>query len=400
MLLKGKHIILGITGSIAAYKAAQLVRLLIKEGAEVKVVMTPLAKEFITPVTLATLSKNPVLCDFFHRPDGHWNSHVDLGIWADLLLIAPSSANTMAKMAHGVCDNLLLTTYLSVRCPVMFAPAMDFDMFAHPATRQNLKILKSYGNMILEPVSGELASGLSGKGRMEEPENILTEVIKFFDSKKKLKNKRIIITAGPTVEAIDPVRFISNHSSGKMGYSIANCLAEQGAEVILISGPVQKQELHGSIKLLHVVSAAEMYRTTTKWFGKADAAILAAAVADFTPAEVSEIKIKHAKQSLNIQLKPTQDIAGYLGSVKKDKQVLIGFALETNNEVKNAKQKLQQKNLDLIVLNSLNDRDACFGTVTNKVTFIDKNNKIRKFELKHKSEVAKDIVNELIKLLS
>ena len=400
MLLKGKHIILGITGSIAAYKSAQLVRLLIKEGAEVKVVMTPLAKEFITPVTLATLSKNPVLCDFFHRPDGYWNSHVELGIWADLLLVAPASANTMAKMANGVCDNLLLTTYLSVRCPVMYAPAMDFDMFAHPATKHNLEILKSYGNMIIEPASGELASGLSGKGRMEEPENILIEVVKYFESKKKLKNKRIVITAGPTVEAIDPVRFISNNSSGKMGYSIANCLAQQGAEVILISGPVQNQNIHNSIKLIQVVSASEMYNASVEWFPKADAAVLAAAVADYTPSEVSEIKIKHTKQPLNIQLKPTQDIAEYLGSIKKNNQVLIGFALETNNEVENAKRKLQQKNLDLIVLNSLNDKDACFGNETNKVTFIDKNNNICKFELKHKSEIAEDIVNELIKMLS
>ncbi len=400
MLLRGKHIILGVTGSIAAYKSAQLIRLLVKEGAEVKVVMTPLAKEFITPVTLATLSKNPVLCDFFHRPDGQWNSHVDMGLWADLMLIAPATANTMGKMANGICDNLLLTTYLSVRCPVIIAPAMDSDMFAHPATKRNIRTLDSFGHLILEPATGELASGLSGKGRMEEPEKILNEVIKFFDSKKKLKNKRIVVTAGPTVEAIDPVRFISNHSSGKMGYAIADSLACEGAEVILISGPVSKQSINNSVKIIPVVSASEMYEASVEWFKEADVAILSAAVADYTPVNVSGKKIKHGSELISIDLQPTNDIASHLGKMKKNNQKLIGFALETDNEVEHAKQKLKKKNLDLIILNSLNDKDAGFGKDTNKVTFIDKNNNIRKFELKHKSEVANDIVNELIKLLS
>lgn len=400
MLLEGKHIILGVTGSIAAYKSAQLIRLLIKEGAEVKVIMTPLAKEFITPVTLSALSKKPVLCDFFHKSDGDWNSHVDLGLWADLMLIAPATANTMAKMANGICDNLLLTTYLSVRCPVMVAPAMDYDMFAHPSTVKNIEILKSYKNLIIEPAFGELASGLSGKGRMEEPENILTQIVKFFGSKKKLQNKTIIVTAGPTVEAIDPVRFISNHSSGKMGYSIANALAEEGAKVVLISGPVKNQSIHSSIKLVQVVSASEMYNASLRYFPKSHAAVLTAAVADYTPGKVSQKKIKHDSENLNIELKPTKDIASELGKMKKKNQILIGFALETDNELKNAKSKLLKKNLDMIVLNSLNDKDACFGTDTNKVTFIGKNNNIRKFELKQKSEVAKDIVEELINLLS
>jgi len=400
MLLQGKHIILGVTGSIAAYKAAQLTRLLIKEGAEIKIVVTPAAKEFITPITLSALSKNPVLCDFFQLQTGGWNSHVELGIWGDIMLIAPASANTIAKMAHGICDNLLLTTYLSARCPVFIAPAMDADMFSHPATKQNLQILKSFGNSVIEPTFGELASGLEGKGRMEEPENIVSEIIHFFGLKKKLKGKRVIVTAGPTVEAIDPVRFISNHSSGKMGYSIANCLASEGAEVILISGPVTANKVHNQIKIINVVSAAEMFDAANKWFTMSDAAILAAAVADYTPVKVSEIKIKHSQNVTSIQLEPTRDIAAHLGSIKKAHQVIIGFALETDNEVENAKLKLKNKNLDLIVLNSLNDKNAGFETETNKVTFIDNNNNIRKFELKHKSKVAEDIVNELHKLLS
>ena len=399
MLLEGKHIILGVTGSIAAYKSANLIRLLVKEGAEVKVVMTPLSKEFITPVTLSTLSGSPVLCDFFHRTDGQWNSHVEMGLWADLMLIAPATANTMAKMANGICDNLLLTTYLSVRCPVMIAPAMDSDMFAHPSTHRNIEILKSYKNIIVEPSIGELASGLTGKGRMEEPENILSEVVKFFASKKKLQNKRIIVTAGPTVEEIDPVRFISNHSSGKMGYSIAEELNNRGAEVILITGPVKNQKVNSSVKVIQVISASEMFEKSVEWFSTADAAILTAAVADYTPSKFSKTKIKHNSSSLNLELHPTKDIAAELGKIKNPHQKLIGFALETDNEVDNAKLKLQKKNLDLIVLNSMNDKDACFGKDTNKVTFIDKNNNIRKFELKHKSEVAKDIVDELIKLL-
>lgn len=400
MFLQGKHIILGITGSIAAYKAATITRLLIKEGAEVKIVITPTAKEFITPVTLSALSKNSVLCDFFQQHSGDWNSHVDLGIWADLFIVAPASANTIAKMAHGVCDNLLLTTYLSAKCPVMVAPAMDLDMFAHPATQKNIEILKSFGNKIIEPATGELASGLDGKGRMEEPEKIVSEIVKFFDSKKKLKGKRIIVTAGPTVEAIDPVRFISNHSTGKMGYAIANCLQNEGAEVILISGPVSIKEINKQIKVINVVSANEMFEATNEWFQKSDAAILSAAVADYTPTNVSVTKIKHSQNLTSIQLESTKDIAAHLGKIKTANQIIIGFALETDNEIENAKSKLKNKNLDLIVLNSLKDKDAGFGTETNKVTFIDNSNNIRNFELKHKSKVAEDIVNELYKLLS
>ncbi|MBI5542002.1 MAG: bifunctional phosphopantothenoylcysteine decarboxylase/phosphopantothenate--cysteine ligase CoaBC [Bacteroidia bacterium] len=400
MFLQGKHIILGITGSIAAYKAATITRLLIKEGAEVKIVITPTAKEFITPVTLSALSKNSVLCDFFQQHSGDWNSHVDLGIWADLFIVAPASANTIAKMAHGVCDNLLLTTYLSAKCPVIVAPAMDLDMFAHPATQKNIEILKSFGNKIIEPATGELASGLDGKGRMEEPEKIVSEIVKFFDSKKKLKGKRIIVTAGPTVEAIDPVRFISNHSTGKMGYAIANCLQEEGAEVILISGPVSINKINKQIKIVSVISANEMFEAANEWFPKSDAAILSAAVADYTPANVSVTKIKHAQNLTTIQLESTKDIAAHLGKIKTVNQRIIGFALETDNEIENAKAKLKNKNLDLIVLNSLKDKDAGFGTETNKVTFIDNSNNIRNFELKHKSKVAEDIVNELYKLLS
>ncbi len=399
MQLQGKHIVIGVSGSIAAYKTAQIIRLLVKEGAEVRVVMTASAKEFITPLTLSTLSKNEVLCDFFNNK-GNWNSHVEIGVWADLMLIAPASANTIAKMANGICDNLLLTSYLSAKCKVIIAPAMDLDMFAHKSTQNNLNILRSFGNIIIEPTTGELASGLDGKGRMEEPENIVLQVIKIFNLKKKLKSKRILITAGPTVEAIDPVRFISNHSSGKMGYAIANCLAEQGAEVILISGQVTNQNINSSIKLVNVVTANEMFKETTKYFSKCDAAILAAAVADYTPKFVSEKKIKHSANNTVIELIPTKDIAAHLGTIKKDNQKIIGFALETNDELKNAKLKLKSKNLDFIVLNSLNDKGSGFGTETNKVTFVFKNNKIINFELKHKSQVAEDIADELHKLLS
>jgi len=316
------------------------------------------------------------------------------------MLVAPASANTIAKMANGICDNLLLTTYLSAKCKVMVAPAMDLDMFVHKTTLNNLEKLKSYGNIIIEPAFGELASGLDGKGRMEEPENIVTQAIKILNLKKKLKSKRILVTAGPTIEAIDPVRFISNYSSGKMGYAIANCLAEQGADVTLISGKVINQAITSEVKIINVVSAAEMFEKTKKYFPKCDAAILAAAVADYTPKNVSKNKIKHSQYNSSLEFVPTNDIAAYLGSVKKSNQITIGFALETENEIKNAKQKLKNKNLDLIVLNSLNDKGSGFGTETNKVTFIFKNNKIRNFELKHKSEVAEDIVNELHKLLS
>ncbi|MCK5822500.1 MAG: bifunctional phosphopantothenoylcysteine decarboxylase/phosphopantothenate--cysteine ligase CoaBC [Bacteroidales bacterium] len=396
-MLKGKKIILGITGSIAAYKSASLVRLLVKQGAIVKVVMTPLAKEFITPVTMATLSQNTVLCDFFNHDDGEWNSHVDLGLWADLMLIAPITANTIAKMANGVCDNLLLTTYLSVRCPVIIAPAMDFDMFKHPATIKNLNTLQSFGNIVIEPSEGELASGLHGKGRMEDPEIILKKVVAFFDSKKKLSSKKIIVTAGPTYESIDPVRFVGNYSSGKMGYAIAEELADNGANVFLISGPVSLSTTNPNITKFDVKSAQEMYEASIKHFENADGAIMAAAVADFTPTSSHDKKMKRGKNNLNLELKPTKDIAGELGRCKKTNQFLVGFALESNNEIENAKQKIAKKNLDFIVLNSLQDKGSGFLFDTNKITIIDNNNKIEKFELKLKTEVAKDIVSKIIK---
>ena len=398
-MLKDKNIILGITGSIAAYKAAILVRLLKVNEANVKVVVTPLAKEFITPVTLATLSKNTVLCDFFHHDDGSWNSHVDLGLWADLMLIAPATANTMAKMANGICDNLLLTTYLSAKCSVMIAPAMDLDMLQHPATQKNIETLKSFGNIIIEPENGELASGLVGKGRMKEPADILQDVIKFFDSKKKLKNKRILVTAGPTYESIDPVRFIGNFSSGKMGYAIAEELANQGADVELISGPVKIKTSHKNIRVTSVFSAEEMYENAVKLFPNCNAAIMNAAVADYTPKETANQKIKEKSANIQIELVPTKDIASELGKMKKQNQILIGFALETNNEIENAKNKIQKKNLDFIVLNSLNDSGAGFNHDTNKITIIDKNNNIENFELKSKTEVAQDIVSKLHKII-
>lgn len=400
MRLAGKHIILGITGSIAAYKAAILVRLLVKEGAEVKVVITPYGKEFITPVTLATLSKNTVLCDFFKYDDGSWNSHVDLGIWADIMLIAPASANTMAKMAHGICDNLLLTTYLSARCPVMIAPAMDLDMFQHPATIKNLEILRSYGNIIIEPSSGELASGLHGKGRMEEPENIVEEVVVFLDKsdqeKKKLKGKKILITAGPTHEKIDPVRFIGNASSGKMGIALADTLANMGADVHLVLGPVNIMPSNTSVKTYSVVSADEMYSKCADIFPDCHAGIMAAAVADYTPSEPSSEKIKKKDEDLTIRLVRTPDIAAELGKGKRKGQILAGFALETENEKENAAKKLSTKNLDFIVLNSLRHKGAGFGTDTNKVTIIDKEGKVVDFELKSKLEVARDIADKLL----
>ena len=395
MFLKNKKIILGITGSIAAYKAAFLTRLLVKEGAQVKIILTPYAKEFITPVTLATLSKNTVLCDFFYHDDGAWNSHIELGLWADLFLIAPATANTMAKMANGVCDNLLLTTYLSIRCPVMIAPAMDCDMFQHPATLKNIQTLKSFGNVFVEPASGELASGLIGKGRMEEPEVIVKHVADFFSKTKKLSGKTFLVTAGPTYEHIDPVRFIGNHSSGKMGYAVAEKLAENGADVILVSGPSHLNVMHTAIKLYKVTTAQEMYDVCKKYFSKSDGAIMAAAVADYKPATINIQKIKKTEQNHNIILEPTVDIAAFLGKIKKKNQLLAGFALETNDEFSNAKKKLKAKIFDFIVLNSLKDEGAGFYTDTNKITIIDKHNKTEKFELKSKAEVASDIVNKI-----
>ena len=398
-MLKGKKIILGITGSIAAYKAAILVRDLKKKGAEVKVIMTAKAKEFITPLTMATLSKNPILVDFFDPTNGNWNSHVSLGLWADAFLIAPASANTIGKMSNGIADNLLLTTYLSCKCPVFVAPAMDSDMYAHPITQQNLRKLQSFGNHIIEPKNGELASGLQGKGRMEEPEIIVQRLSDFFDEKSCLNNKKILITAGPTYEKIDPVRFIGNYSSGKMGYALAETCAEMGAIVYLISGPVQIKAIHPNIKVIPVESANEMYIATQKYFLSADVAILSAAVADFSPKEPTDKKIKREKENLAIELVPTQDIAASLGRIKKDNQVLIGFALETNNEKANAFEKLRKKNFDFIVLNSLNDEQAGFGYDTNKITILDSQNNEEVYELKSKKDVAKDIVAKLTTLL-
>ena len=400
MHLKGKHIILGITGSIAAYKAAYLTRELKKQGADVKIIMTPLAKEFITPVTLATLSQNTVLSDFFKYDDGYWNNHVELGIWADLMLIAPATANTIAKMAHGIADNLLLTTYLSARCPVMVAPAMDLDMFQHPAVVRNMQTIQSYGNIIIEPATGELASGLEGKGRMEEPANIIRHISAFFDKKKSLIHKKVLVNAGPTYEAIDPVRFIGNHSSGKMGYAIASELVESGAEVFLISGPVELEISHPNIHISKVTSAEEMYNACTEKFREMDAAILSAAVADYTPADPQKIKIKkQGSENHTLTLKPTKDIANTLGQMKNNHQRLVGFALETESEQENARQKLKSKNLDFIVLNSLQDEGAGFRTDTNKITIIDKNNKIQNFELSTKRETAKNIVRKLTEIL-
>ncbi len=408
MQLNGKKIILGITGSIAAYKAAFLTRLLIKEGAAVKVVMTPLAKEFITPVTIATLSRNTVLSDFFSYDDGSWNSHVDLGIWADLFLIAPASANTMAKMAHGVCDNLLLTTYLSCRCPVMLAPAMDLDMFSHPATVRNQEILLNRGNIIIEPSCGELASGLSGKGRMEEPAGILQKVISFFagggteaDTEKyaALRGKQILVTAGPTHEAVDPVRYIGNQSSGKMGYSIAVELANRGAGVILVTGPVPTELVHSSIRVIKVKSADEMYRECIKWFPECEACVMTAAVADYRPVVTENKKIKRGEGTYTIKMQPTTDILKELGKMKKKGQVLTGFALETDNEKVNAEKKLHNKNLDFIVLNSLQEEGAGFHSDTNKISIINSDGSAIDYEMKTKPEVAVDIVNHLSELI-
>jgi len=396
MRLSGKHIVLGLTGSIAAYKAAYLLRGLIKEGAEVQVVMTPSAKEFITPVTMSALSGKPVASDFFSANDGTWYSHVDMGQWADLLLIAPATAATIGKMAHGICDNLLITTYLSAKCMVMIAPAMDLDMFRHPANQANLEILRSYGNLIVEPGEGELASGLFGKGRMEEPENIVEEVVRFFDQKKKLLNKHFLLTAGPTYEKIDPVRFIGNYSSGKMGYAIANALADLGAKVSIVSGPVQIKNTNSSVTVIPVESADEMKQECLRIFPGTDGAVMCAAVSDFTPETYSAAKVKRGKDDLTIQLKPTSDIAGTLGQLKNDKQVLVGFALETNDELENAFSKLTKKNLDFIVLNSMNDKGAGFGVDTNKITIVDKDNNQTFFELKSKAEVAVDIVDRIV----
>lgn len=398
-MLKGKHIVVGVTGSIAAYKVASLIRLLVKEGAEVKVVMTPLAKAFITPLTLATLSKHPIMVDFYDPENGDWNSHVSIGVWADLYLIAPATANTMGKMAAGIADNLLLTTYLSAKCPVMIAPAMDLDMYRHPATRRNMEILRSYGNLVIEPEEGELASGLSGKGRMAEPEEIVEEIRVFLARTAELKGKKALLTAGPTYEQIDPVRFIGNHSTGKMGFALAEALAERGAEVTLIAGPVHLTTERASIRRIDVVSAAEMYEEVMREAPHADIVISCAAVADFAPKEKSGVKLKRGKEALCLELLPTRDIAAELGKRKKPGQLLVGFALETNDETCNALLKLKKKNLDLIVLNSLRDKGAGFGVDTNKVTLIDRSEKAEVLGLKLKSEVAADIVDRIAEMV-
>ena len=399
-MLKGKHIILGITGSIAAYKAAYIIRGLVKKGAEVQVVITPSGKEFITPLTLATLSSHPVISEFFSNRDGTWNSHVDLGLWADAMLIAPATASTIGKMANGIADNMLVTTYLSCKAPVFVAPAMDLDMFAHPTTQQNLDRLRSFGNRIIEPASGELASHLVGKGRMEEPDKIIEALEEFFSERQELKGKKIVITAGPTYEKIDPVRFIGNYSSGKMGYALAEACANRGAEVILVSGPVSLSTHHPSIKRIDVESADEMYEATVHAFQEANAAILCAAVADYRPENKAEQKIKREKdEELLLRLVANKDIAAALGSMKKDGQVLVGFALETQNGVQHATEKLERKNLDFIVLNSLSDAGAGFRCDTNKVSILERNGQITEYALKSKTEVAGDIVNKLVDYL-
>lgn len=395
--LQGKKIVLGITGSIAAYKAAVLTRGLIKKGAEVQIVITPAGKEFITPITLSALTSKPVISEFFSQRDGTWHSHVDLGLWADAMVIAPATASTIGKMAHGVADNMLVTTYLSMKAPVFVAPAMDLDMFAHPSTQHNLDILRSYGNHIIEPASGELASHLVGKGRMEEPEKIIEVLEAFFARQQDLAGRKIVITAGPTYEKIDPVRFIGNYSSGKMGYALAEACASRGAEVVLVSGPVTLQTVHPNIHRIDVESAAEMHRAAVDAFKDADAGILCAAVADFTPEQVADQKIKREKDDLVLRLKPTCDIAASLGKEKRPDQLLVGFALETCDEVSHAQDKLARKNFDFIVLNSLNDKGAGFRCDTNKITIIDRTEAVS-YPLKRKQEVAEDIVDKLSSL--
>ena len=397
MSLKGKRIVLGMTGSIAAYKACVLIRELIKAGAEVQAVMTPSAKEFITPLTISTLTHKPVISEFFDRRDGSWHSHVDIGLWADAMIIAPATASSIAKMANGVADNMLITTYLSMRAPVFVAPAMDVDMFSHTATQKNIKILRSYGNIIIEPETGELASGLEGKGRMEEPAVIAKSLEAYFKSQNQLKGKRVLITAGPTYEKIDPVRFIGNYSSGKMGYALAEECAERGAEVELVSGPVSINLNRANIHITKVESAAQMYAAAVNAFPKTDIAILCAAVADFTPRETKDVKIKREKGDMAIQLVPTKDIAAELGRMKKESQFMVGFALETNDETNNAINKLKAKKLDFIVLNSLNDKGAGFSVDTNKITIISDTSKYE-YSLKPKREVAKDIIDKICEL--
>jgi phosphopantothenoylcysteine decarboxylase / phosphopantothenate---cysteine ligase len=395
--LKNKKILLGVSGSIAAYKSALLVRLLVKEGAEVKVIMTAAAKDFITPLTLSTLSKNPVLSSFTNGEKGEWNNHVELGLWADAMIIAPASANTLAKCANGISDNLLIASYLSAKCPVFFAPAMDLDMYVHPSTVENLRKLKSYGNEIINAEFGELASGLVGEGRLAEPEQIVHQLTRHFSKNPAFKGKKVLITAGPTQEPIDPVRFISNHSSGKMGFAIAEAFEMAGAEVTIVSGPVSISSPQG-VKIEKVQSAKQMFDATEKYFAESDIVILAAAVADYTPLHVADKKIKKKEDVFNIEMTKTTDIAATLGKEKKTGQIIVGFALETDNEFENAKGKLERKNFDFIVLNSLQDSGAGFRYDTNKIKIIDRAGKVYDFELKTKKEVAQDILETIVKI--
>ena len=397
-VLSGKNILLGVTAGIAAYKTAHLVRLFIKAGAQVKVVMTPASKDFVTPLTLSTLSNNPVYSSFFEKGEEEteeWNSHVELGLWADYMLVAPATANTLAKMSNGVCDNLLLAVYLSAKCKVYFAPTMDLDMYKHPSTKKSIEKLQSFGNIFIAPSSGFLASGLEGEGRMEEPENIISFIEKDIVKGLPLYNKKVLITAGPTYEAIDPVRFIGNHSSGKMGFELAKRAANLGANVYLVTGPSNETVSNNLIHRINVISAEDMYNEVHKYYNLIDIAILSAAVADYKPKDVSDVKIKKSSDKMSIELIKTHDILASLGKEKK-KQFLVGFALETNNELENAKKKLKAKNLDLIVLNSLNDKGAGFKKETNKVTIIDKLENISEFGVKSKAKVAKDIFNEIL----
>lgn len=396
--LGGKNILLGVSAGIAAYKTGSLVRLFIKAGANVKVVMTPASKDFVTPLTLSTLSQNPVYSTFFDKSedeDEEWNSHVELGLWADYFVIAPATANTLSKMSNGVCDNLLLATYLSAKCKVFFAPTMDLDMYKHPATQKSIKKLQGYGNVFIPPSTGFLASGLEGEGRMAEPENIISFIENEIVKGLPLYKKKVLITAGPTYEAIDPVRFIGNHSSGKMGFELAKVAEQLGAEVYLITGPSNEIVATSAIKRIDIVSAEEMFNAAHSYYKEVDIAILSAAVADYKPKTVANQKLKKSAETLSIDLVKTQDILASLGK-EKTNQFLVGFALETNNEIENAKLKLNKKNLDLIVLNSLQDKGAGFKTTTNKVTLIDKFEKITEFGLKSKAKVAVDIFNEIL----
>ncbi len=397
-ILNGKKIIVGVTGGIAAYKSAQIVRLLVKHGAEVKVIMTPSAQQFITPLTLATLSKNPVVTDFFDAVDGQWNSHVDLGLWADAFLIAPATANTLGKMVTGMADNLLIATYLAAKCPIFIAPAMDLHMFTHPTTQQNLETLKTHGSLIIDPVAGELASGLEGKGRMDEPENIVRFLQDYFVPKDML-GKKILITAGPTYEKIDPARYIGNYSSGKMGFALAETCARRGAAVILVCGPVHLKTSYKNIERINVDTAADMHKMVMSRFEHVDGAIMCAAVSDFTPVARAEQKMKRGKENIFLELTPSIDIAAEVGKVKKPEQFVVGFALETDHEEENAISKMERKNFDFIVLNSLRDPFAGFGVDTNKVTILHRSGMKKEYELKDKVDVADDIVQEINTLL-